>query len=296
MAVESQALTSNQTPLDEQVQEVVTEIEEQRRRHRRRRQIVRRVGQLVLLLAFFGGWQLFAGDPESPLTLVDEFYVSRPSIIVDIVIRWIVSGEIVLHMMTTLQETVVGFGIGASLGMATGLLLGSNKQIGDVVNPFVTAVYSIPRLALVPLFVLWFGIGIGSKLVFVSMVVFFLVFFNSYSGAKDVSPDLVNVLKVMGATRRDILRKVIIPSAMVWILTGLRVSVPYALVAAVTAEIVSSNRGLGFLLVRSANQFFVEGVFAAIVFMVAVSLTLTGLIILVDRHLMVWKRPSGVGE
>lgn len=221
--------------------------------------------------------------------LVDSFYVSQPSVVGGVLWDWISSGSILPHVAVTLLETGLGFIIGAALGMVSGIIMGANNRLGRVLSPFVTALYSVPRLALVPLFVLWFGIGLASKLVFVTMVVFFLVFFNTFQGVRDVSVDLINVLRVLGAGRWTLLRKVSIPSAMTWIIAGLRVSVPYALVAAVTAEIVSSNRGLGYLLVRSANQFFVEGVFAAILCMVVVAMILNLVVTRLDGYLLKWK-------
>jgi NitT/TauT family transport system permease protein len=275
--------------LDDVIQRIT---EARKQRHRRRRMIVL-LSQIGVAVLFLGCWQIFAGTPgKDRLVLVDSFYVSRPSAVMATLRDWFADGTVYRHILVTAEETVIGFALGAAIGLFLGLALGSNQFLGKVLSPFVSAAYSVPRLALVPLFVLWFGLGLSSKIVYITMVVFFLVFFNTFSGVREVSRDLLNILRVMGAGRRHLLAKVTIPSAMTWMLTGLRVSVPYALVAAVTAEIVSSNEGLGYLLVRSSNQFFVQGVFAAIVLMVALSLVMLGLVVALESWLLRGKRTT----
>jgi NitT/TauT family transport system permease protein len=262
----------------------------QRRQLHRRRRVAILSAQILIAIGFLAAWQFLTGDPRTESwILVDSFYVSNPQNVAVTLYEWFYTGVVWQHITVTAQETLIGFMIGASLGLSIGLLLGSNRALGEVLNPFVVSLYSIPRLALVPLFVLWFGLGFSSKVIFVTVVVFFLVFFTTFSGVREVSPSLVNTLRVMGANRWHLLTKVTIPSAMTWMLTGLRVSVPYALVGAVTAEIVSSNQGLGYLLVRSSNQFYVQGVFAAILLMIILSLTMLGAVILLETRLLRWK-------
>jgi NitT/TauT family transport system permease protein len=275
--------------LDDVIQEISSA---RKKRHRRHRMVVL-LAQVGIGLVFLLCWQVFAGDPRKDrLAVIDSFYVSRPSAVLSTLRDWFADGSVYRHILATSEETVIGFLVGAVIGLVLGLALGSNRMMGKILSPFVSAAYSVPRLALVPLFVLWFGLGLSSKIVYITMVVFFLVFFNTFSGVREVSQDLTNILRVMGAGRRHLLLKVTIPSAMTWMLTGLRVSVPYALVAAVTAEIVSSNVGLGYLLVRSSNQFYVQGVFAAIVLMVGLSLVMLGLVVLLESWLLRWKRTS----
>lgn len=271
---------------------ILEELDRRRTRERRRRAILAVSAQIALAVALIVAWQRLSGDPRAGgFVLIDKFYVSNPSEVVATLIRWFAEGEIYRHIGVTAMETIIGFGIGATAGLVLGLALGASDFMGRVLSPFIIAAYSVPRLALVPLFVLWFGIGLPSKLVFVAMVVFFLVFFSTFNGVREVSRDLVNILRVMQARPLDLMMKVTVPSAMTWMLSGLRVSVPYALVAAVTAEIVSSNQGLGYLLIRSSNQFYVQGVFAAILLMVALSLALMSVVVLVERWLLRWKRP-----
>lgn len=267
-------------------------------KRKRTRSLLRiRVLQVLLGVGFITAWQLFSGDPRTDsFVLIDSFYVSDPKTVGGVLWDWLITGELWFHTVRTLQEMLVGFGIGVVLGLITGFVLGTNDATSRVLNPYIVGVYSIPRLALVPLFVLWFGIGFTSKIAFVTMVVFFLVFFNTYNGVRDVSSDLVDIIRVMGATRFQLYRKVVLPAAMTWIVAGFQISVPYALVAAVTAEIISANRGLGYLLTLSANQFYVPGVFAAIVAMFAVSIVVNLLVILLDKKALVWKKSEMLGR
>ena len=141
---------------------------------------------------------------------------------------WIATGELWLHVEVTLTETVMGFGFGAVSGVAVGLALGLNRRLAAVLDPFIVAFYSLPKIALAPLFILWFGVGLTSKVVLATFVVFFLVFYNTYAGTLAVEAELVDVLRLMGARRGQIIRKVILPSALIWIFTGMKSSVPYA--------------------------------------------------------------------
>lgn len=247
-------------------------------------------GRISIFVVFFAGWELLSGKPGKEFALVDEFYVSKPSHIVTALQQWVDDGALLHHTAMTAREMVLGFLVGAALALVVGFVLGVSQTVGKIVGPFITAAYSVPRLALVPLFILWFGLGLGSKIVYVSTVVFFLVFYNTYSGVRDVDRELMDVLRLMGARLHQVYAKATLPSAMTWIIAGLRISVPYALVAAVTAEIIASNEGLGYLLIKSSNQFYIAGVFASIFVMVVLGLVMNGLMALLDRRLLSWKR------
>jgi NitT/TauT family transport system permease protein len=269
--------------------QLIEDLARRRRIARRRRTILISTAQVFFVIVLLGSWQLFAGDPkEESWVLIDHYYVSRPVEIFSTLAGWVYDGSIWAHVLATAQATAIGFLIGASLGLVAGVVLGANNTIGQILSPFVSAANSVPRLALVPLFVLWFGLGLASKVALIVVIVFFLVFFSTFDGVRQTPIELLNTMRIMGATRRQVLGKVTIPSAMVWMFSGLRVSVPFALVGAVTAEIISSNRGLGYLLVRSANQFFVSGVFASIVVMVLLSMAMLSLVLLLQRWLLRW--------
>lgn len=255
-----------------------------------RRRMRIQLERLALIVGLLIAWQLFSGNPNHGLTLIDEFYISKPSAMYDSISAWLEQGTLFSNLFVTIQETLIGFVIGAALGMLVGFLLGTSPHLSAVFSPIMAALYAIPRLALIPLFLLWFGLGMGSKLALVITVVFFLVFYNTHSGVRDVDQGLVDVLKVMKASRWHIHTKVTIPSAMAWIIAGLQVSVPYALVAAVTGEMTASNSGMGYLIIRASGQFNTAGVFAGIFVLMVLALLLGAVVAMLEKRLLGWKR------
>jgi len=231
-------------------------------------------------------WELASGRWIRPV------YVSKPSLVAERLWHWIESGEIWMHLAATLHEAILGFLIGALAGMAVGLLLGRNEFLARVLGPFIVVLNSLPKVALAPLFILWFGIGLTMKVVLTVVIVFFLVFYNTFMGVRDVDEDLVNIIKTMGASRLQILRKVIIPSALLWVSTGLRISIPYALIGAVVGEIFASNRGIGYLIQSSGAQFDTAGVFAGLILLVIVSASFSALLTRIEKSLFRWRRSS----
>ena len=246
------------------------------------------VSRIVLFAGVLVAWQLVSGDPKKG-ALVDHFYVSKPSEIGVALKDWWDQGILLESIRATLTATIYGFLLGAGLGIIVGVILGSSPTLGAIFRPFIVALNSIPRLALVPLFVLWFGFGISAKVALVTTIVFFLTFYSTYEGVRDVEQRLLDVLKVMNASNLALQIKVRIPSAMAWIIQGLQVSIPYALVAAVTAEIIGSNTGVGFLIQRSAGVFYTAGVFAGIVVLVVMGLILNMFVVLLEKRLLRWK-------
>ena len=204
--------------------------------------------RLVLLAAGLVAWEL-ASD-----RLLPAFYISRPSAIAGRLVQAFASGAIVPHLATTLVEMVVGFSIGLPLGIAVGLLLGTFRFSARVFQPFIILLYSIPLLALAPLFILWFGVGWAPKIVLVAILVFFFVFFNTYVGARELDQDLVASLRVMGANWGEVFRKVTLPASVVWIFTGVKIAAPYALAGAVVGEMLVSRSGLGLLLMQATQM------------------------------------------
>ncbi|QSE92984.1 ABC transporter permease [Rhodococcus pseudokoreensis] len=216
------------------------------------------LGRIGIVVAILAIWEFISGR------WVDEFWISKPSAIWEVLWGWISSGDILIHLQTTLTEMLLGLVFGAVGGITVGFVLGRVEWLAQLLDPIVTAIYSLPKVALAPLFILWFGVDLASKVVLTAVVCFFLVFYNTYAGVRDVDKDLVDVVRVMGGRRSDLLLKVVLPSAAVWIYTGLRLAVPYALIGAVVGEIVASNKGLGFLLARAAGTFNTAGTFAAL--------------------------------
>ena len=216
-------------------------------------------------------------------------YVSRPSLIAGRLIEWFASGEIWGHLAATLQEAILGFAVGASFGFLVGLALGRSDFLSLVLNPFIGALNALPKVALAPLFILWFGIGLEMKIVLTVTIVFFLVFYNTYTGVRDVDEDLVNIVRTMGASRFQVLVKILIPSALIWVFAGLRISIPYALIGAVVGEIFASNKGIGYLIQSSGGQFDTAGIFAGLILLVAISVGFNGLLGKLESMLLRWR-------
>ena len=242
-----------------------------------------RVGIVVVGLSL---WEFVSGRWVKP------FWISSPSGIWAQLMAWVDSGDLWMHIEITMTETILGFVFGAASGIAVGLSLGLNKRMAAVLDPFIIAFYSLPKIALAPLFILWFGVGLLSKIVLSTFVVFFLVFYNTYAGTLAVEQELVDVLRLMGATRWQIVRKVILPSVLLWIFTGMKISVPYALIGAVVGEMMASNKGLGYLIQASAGQYDTAGVFAALFVLMIIATGLHEMLKQSEKLMLRWKEDS----
>lgn len=247
------------------------------------------VSQLILFAVILAVWELASGSKGEPGKFLDEFTTSTPSAIWEALKGFQDRGELGINILMSYRVTLIGFTIGAAAGFLMGLVLGSSRYLADVLSPLIGALYSTPRLALMPLFLLWFGIGDGAKTALVVGVVFFLVFYATFAGVREVDPQVIDRMKLMRAGRISIYRKAVLPSAASYIVEGLRVSGPFALVSAVTAEMFSSNHGMGYLLMRSATQFDTAGVFACIIIMSLMGILLMGSIRLLEARLLRWK-------
>ena len=243
------------------------------------------IGLRVLLLAtVLVVWQIISQQLEI------EFFISLPTEIWTQLWEWIASGYLWDNLWVTLQATFWGFLLGAAAGIVAGFLLGLIDILGRLLDPFITAVYSLPKLALAPLFVLWFGIGLEMKVVLTATIVFFLVFWNTYTGVRETDDELVDVLRVMGAHRRDVIRKVVLPGSLTYIYVGLKLAIPYALVGAVVGELIASNRGLGYMLMSAAGAFNTAGIMAALVVLMLIATGMNAVLNLTEGHVMRWKR------
>ncbi|MEO3789261.1 ABC transporter permease [Nonomuraea sp. B10E15] len=242
------------------------------------------LGQIVVVIVWLGSWEWLSGR------VIDPFFSSSPSAIGQQLAEWFSTGSIWVHLLITLQEFGAGLLVGSVVGVVVGFTLGRLPTTAAILNPFVTVVYSMPKLALAPLFVLWFGIGFGSKIVLVGLISFFLVFYNTFTGARDVDPLYIDSLRIMGANRLTIYRRVIMPSAAVWVMTGLRIAVPQAVIGAVVGELISSNQGIGYIIANAASFFNTTGVLAGVALVAFVSVLLSQLIIMVERWATRWKQ------
>jgi NitT/TauT family transport system permease protein len=191
-----------------------------------------------------------------------------------------------------LLEWLAGLLVGVLAGSVAGLLLGRSPVLAVVLRPIIVAFYSVPLVALAPLFIMFFGLDILPKLILVSIVVFFLMFFNTFAGAGQVDDDQIAAVRLMGATPRETFFSVVVPACMVWIIGGIRIALPFALVAATTGEMLAARRGIGFLLSDAANQFDMTGLYAALVILMLLGLGVSEAAARIERRLLRWRDAS----
>lgn len=246
--------------------------------------------RVLIVVVVVALWQAASGPVLNP------FFFSSPSEVWRNLYGWISSGSLFVHASITAIEAFTGFLLGSLIGITVGVILGRAEYLADVLNPFIMAFYSLPKVALAPLFILWFGIGMDMKIILVSTIVFFLVFINTYTGVRHVEKELLSILRLMGANERHLLSKVVVPSAITWVFAGLKISVPYALIGAIVGEMMAANRGLGYLLADAAGQFNTAGVFAALVAIVALAFILNFLVKLIEHYAMPWQAESELRE
>jgi NitT/TauT family transport system permease protein len=253
------------------------------KRTRPRRWLVPLIRLLIVVAVLFV-WELISGR------VVDEFFISKPSEIWDTWSGWVGDGTLWYNASSTFASAAIGFLLGGACALIVGYILGGSQRLADVLEPFITSIYSLPKLALVPLFVMWFGIGRPLQVMICALVVFFLMFYNTFYGIRDVDRALIDSMRVMGGSRWDIAVRVRLPSALVWVVAGLKLSVPQALVAVVVAEILASNRGLGHLVALNSGQFNSAGTFAALLTLLIIGITIDRGVGVITRSALLWKQ------
>jgi NitT/TauT family transport system permease protein len=236
------------------------------------------LGAAVLLV-----WQGASGR------LVDNFFISNPLDVGARLYQWTVDGSIFAHIGATIYATALGFIIGSVGGAILGIWLGVSPFASRLLNPYLNALNALPKVALAPLFVLWFGLGIESKIALAAVLVLFLVFLNTFAGVREVDQDLIDGARLMRATRTQVVVKVIIPSAMSWVFAGLKIAMPYALIGAVLGEMIAANRGLGYLVQFSGAQFDTAGVFAVLFVIALLAVALNYLVELAQDRIERWR-------
>jgi NitT/TauT family transport system permease protein len=221
---------------------------------------------------------------------IDPFFVSSPLAIVGKIWEWVLDGSIVVNVGITLAETLLGFAVGVIIGVALGFMLFENRTLAEICEPYLAIFNAIPRVILAPLFVLWFGLGLGSKVVLVATVTLLIVFFNTYAGLNEVDNTLISSMRVMGATTSKIRSFVLFPSVVVWIFGSLRATIGLAFAAAVVGEYVGSTHGIGYLIADSQGTFSSAGVFAGLAIVTIVVFILSWVLDAVEAYMQRWKR------
>jgi len=259
------------------------------------------VYQALLLLALVALWYVLTSPTLlPPLYFKDPkqaaFLFGEPTQVAARLWRWFASGEIYIHLWVTLVETLLAFAIGTVLGIVFGMWLALSPTAAAIFDPYITAANAMPRVILAPIFFIWFGLDIGSKVALGVTLVFFIVFFNVYQGVREVSPVVLANARMLGASRKQLLRHVYLPSAMSWVFASLHNSVGLAFVGAVVGEYLGSARGVGYLILQAEGLFDMNTVVAGVLLLTVFALILDGLVGFAERRLMVWQPRSGETE
>lgn len=245
---------------------------------------------LLLLGIVLGTWYgLTRTEVLSP------FFFGEPIQVAQRIADWFASGKIFPHLGVTLLETLLAFVIGTALGLVVGLWLALAPFASRLLDPYITAINSMPRVILAPIFAVWFGLGIWSKVVLGVTLVFFIVFFSVYHGVREVSPVVLNNARMLGARKRQLLRHVYLPSATAWVFSSLHASVGMAFVGAVVGEYLGSARGVGYLILQAEGVFDINTVLAGVVVLTGCALVLDRIVSLAERRLLRW-RPGSAAE
>jgi NitT/TauT family transport system permease protein len=236
---------------------------------------------------WLGSWELACR------TVVDPFFYSMPSKIWQQLVTWFTDGtaqgSIWSNMAATFEEAVLGFVLGTIGGVVLGVLLGRANYLAEVVAPFIKMANAIPRIVLASLFVIWFGLGMESKVATAFVLVFFAVFFNAFQGAREVDRVLVDNARILGAGRLDMLRTIILPSATSWITSSMHVAFGFALIGAVVGEYTGADKGMGLLINTAQGNFNAAGIYAGMVVVTVMALVAEGLISRLERRLTAWQ-------
>ena len=261
-----------------------------------------RAWQLVLLALLFLAWHVLTVPGLVPHFLFSDdnqaaFFFGQPLKVLDRIGHWFfVDADIYRHLAVTLWETVLAFGIGTVLGLGMGLWLALSPLAAAILDPYIKAMNAMPRVILAPIFAVWFGLGVASKVALGVTLVFFIVFFNVYQGVKEVSPVVLANARMLGATQRQLLRHVYLPSATSWVFSSLHTSVGLAFVGAVVGEYLGSSSGVGYLILQAEGAFDINTVMAGILVLTAFALLIDAAVGQVERRLMKWQPRAGETE
>ncbi len=247
-------------------------------------------GQALLLALLLGGWTWASGR------IVDRLFLSDPVSIAQAFWAILLKGTLWYHLRFTLTETLLGYVIGAGLGLAGALAVSMIPAGEPVLRPFVLLAYATPKIALAPLMIIWFGIGMLPKVLLAATFVFFVVFLSTLAGVGTVPPQLVSVVRVMGAAPLAVFRKVVLPSALPFIVTALRLTIPAALIGAIIGEFISSNRGVGYLINAASSRYKTAEVFAGIGSLLVLVLCMNAGLSLLERSWFRWAPRDAPGS
>lgn len=252
--------------------------------------------QIAVAVAIVLAWHVISttsvvGDPSNI-----SFFFSTPVDVARQIWAWFVSGTIWFNLWITLLEATLSFLIGAVAAIVIGFWFARQPILAAIFDPYVKAANALPRVVLAPIFTLWFGLGIWSKVALGFTLVFFIVFFNVYQGVKEVDRTVLANGRMLGMNERQLLRHIYLPSAMSWVFSSLHTSIGFAVVGAVVGEYLGSAAGLGYLIQQAEGMFDVAGVFAGMFVLAAFVLVIDWGVTLVERRLLIWRPEAGQSD
>ncbi len=281
--------TAGNRPTESAADETSIAVRAQLRARRRKRSVL--AGQIATLVLIVGSWQLL-----SDLNVIDPFFFGSPLGIILRLADWAVNGtaygSLWLQIWVTLEEALLGFFFGVVSGVVLGVLLGEIPFLADVVGPYIKVVNALPRIVLGSIFTIWLGLGLASKVMLAAVLVFFVVFFNAFQGARSVDRNLVANARILGASRLQVVRHVVFPSAMTWIIASLHVALGFSIIGAIVGEFLGSQRGLGLVIATAQNTFDANGVFGAMLVIGVLALSAEAVMAMVEKRLLAWQPAS----
>ena len=252
--------------------------------------------QLLVAVVALALWQFLSTVPVFGKIWLPPFFFSNPVDVFAQIAKWFASGVIWKHLAITLWESILAFVIGSAAGVMVGFWFARQPIVAAVFDPYVKMVNALPRVVLAPIFTLWLGLGIWSKVALGVTLVFFIVFFNVYQGVREVSLTVLNNGRMLGMSERQLMRHVYWPSALSWMFSSLHTSVGFAVVGAVVGEYLGSAGGLGYLIQQAEGVFDVAGVFAGMFVLSAFVILIDMGVTLVERRLLVWRPAPADGS
>jgi NitT/TauT family transport system permease protein len=283
-----QTQLSSQSQVKVQTQEEILARKKEIRAHVLKRKARDLSLQIIVFVVVMGAWQLLSSSK-----IIDPFFFSSPVAIVQHIWDWALNGTsagpLYMHFIVTFEETILSFVLGGIAGIIFGYALGVNELLSVVLGPYIKMINAIPRVVLVPIFILWFGLGMSSKVASGLVLTFFIVFFNAFQGVREVDRNLVNNARLLGANKRQLARHVIIPSALTWILSSLHSSFGFALIGAVVGEFIGATQGLGYLIAQAQGAFDTTGVFAGMVILSFTALIADWCVTKLEKRFIAWR-------
>ncbi|MEE2058426.1 ABC transporter permease [Rhodococcus artemisiae] len=239
--------------------------------------------QIAIIAALLVCWEFVSGR------LINDIMISAPSNVFPVFWQWLTDGTILDAATTTFSNAALGLFFGGIAGIAVGVILGQSQMLADVFEPFITALYTMPKHALIPLFIMWVGIGSVLGILTSAVIAFFLIFFNTFFGIREVKQSLISSVRIMGGSTLDVLWRVRLPSALVWVVAGLKLAVPQAIVGVVVAEMLAGDQGLGNLVARNASSFNSAGTYAALITLLLAGFLIDRVMTALTKKPLEWK-------